>query len=309
MEALITIIVPIYNVSEYLKECLDSILGQTYKNIEIILVDDGSTDNSGQICDDYEKKDNRVVVIHKENGGVSSARNEGLLNSHGDYIGFVDPDDYVDKHIFYSLYNLLMNNNADISVCNYETFGLDNENIGKTKDGLLNQTEAMEMLIKDDEMTSYLWNKLFKAKLFSKVRFEEKCRYEDLRIMHKLFLQAKLIVTTSDVLYYYRLRRGSITNSTMLNNSKELIDALESRCIDLIDCRYYYLSCLAEMLQIRRVLLEIIVNRTDKDTFYINILEKLKKTYKKCRGKMSLEQKIKFRLFFISPDLYAKYLY
>ena len=112
---LITIVVPVYNVEKYLRKCIDSILNQTYKNLEIILVDDGSPDNCGQICDEYAKKDNRIKVIHKENGGVSQARNVGIDNSNGEFIAFVDPDDYIEKEMLYKLKNNI--ENVDLSGC------------------------------------------------------------------------------------------------------------------------------------------------------------------------------------------------
>lgn len=110
----ISVIVPVYNVEDYLEECINSILGQTYKNLEIILVDDGSTDNSSKICDIYEKKDKRIKVIHKENGGLSSARNEGLKYRTGEYISFVDSDDFIDKTMYEKLYSAIKKYDADV---------------------------------------------------------------------------------------------------------------------------------------------------------------------------------------------------
>ena len=114
---LISIIVPIYNVEDYLKRCIDSILGQTYKNLEVILVDDGSPDKCGKICEEYKLIDSRIKVIHKKNGGLSSARNNGLDIATGDFIGFVDSDDYIERNMYESLIEALNNNNADIATC------------------------------------------------------------------------------------------------------------------------------------------------------------------------------------------------
>lgn len=116
---LISIIIPVYNVERYLNKCLDSIINQTYKNLEIVLVDDGSTDRSGLICDDYAAKDNRVIVLHKENSGVSEARNIGLKHSTGEFIGFVDGDDYVDRQMYELLLERLESDNSDMAACNY----------------------------------------------------------------------------------------------------------------------------------------------------------------------------------------------
>lgn len=117
MKPVISVIVPIYNVEKYLPRCIESILNQSFKEFELILVDDGSSDNSGKICDIYAEKDERVKVIHKENGGVSSARNVGIKAVNGEYIGFVDPDDYIDREMYKNLYELCENNNCDIGIC------------------------------------------------------------------------------------------------------------------------------------------------------------------------------------------------
>ena len=117
---LVSIIVPVYNVEKYLERCLDSLINQTLKDIEIILVDDGSTDDSGNICDKYAKKDKRIKVIHKENGGLSDARNIGLSIANGRYLQFVDSDDFIHKQMIEILYNTIINNNADISICDFD---------------------------------------------------------------------------------------------------------------------------------------------------------------------------------------------
>ena len=119
MNDLISIIVPVYKAEKYLRRCVDSILAQTYQNIEVLLIDDGSPDNSGEICDEYAEKDSRVRVFHKPNGGVSSARNLGLKEAKGDYIGFVDADDYIDKTMYEVLLCNLIKENSDISICSY----------------------------------------------------------------------------------------------------------------------------------------------------------------------------------------------
>lgn len=124
---MLSIVIPIFNVEKYLSKCIESVLIQTYDDFELILVDDGSPDNCGRICDDYAKKDNRIIVIHKENGGVSSARNAGLDIAKGKYIGFVDPDDYIDKDMYYDMIMSAEKNNADIVCCNW--FVDDNGNI------------------------------------------------------------------------------------------------------------------------------------------------------------------------------------
>ena len=310
MNEKISIIVPIYNVEMYLEECINSLIHQTYSNIEIILINDGSSDSSGKICDKYKEIDNRIRVVHKENGGVSSARNAGIRLVNTKYISFVDPDDYVSEQFIEKLYNSLVDNLADIAVCNF--FTIREKNIiedRKIKNNSLNQEEALRLLVKDEIMSSYLWNKMFKKELFENLQFDIGYRYEDIRIMHKIFLKAKKIVMIEDSLYYYRIRMDSITNSTLLNNSKELIDALEERCNDLKGTIYFSDSYMTEMLQIRRILLEILIHCERKEEFYHKNMHVLKKLFKQNYKKINVLQRIKFILFFIFPQFYAKHLY
>lgn len=183
MDEKISIIVPVYNVEGYLEECINSLIHQTYLNIDIILIDDGSSDSSGEICDKYKKIDNRIQVVHKKNGGVSSARNAGLSLVNTKYISFVDPDDYVSEQFIEKLYNSLIENSADIAVCNF--FTIKGKNIFEEKeirDKNLNQEEALRLLVKDEIMSSYLWNKLFKRELFNNLQFDIGYRYEDIRM-------------------------------------------------------------------------------------------------------------------------------
>ena len=135
---LISVIVPVYNVEKYLVQCINSILNQTIKNLEIILVDDGSLDNSGKICDEFSKKDDRIVAIHKENNGLSSARNAGLEIANGNYIGFVDSDDWLDEHMYEILLKLIKENNSDISCCDFFKTADSNDTMPSCDDEVIN---------------------------------------------------------------------------------------------------------------------------------------------------------------------------
>ena len=147
---LISIIIPVYNVEKYLRKCLDSIINQTYKKLEIILIDDGSTDNSGKICEEYAKKDDRIIVIHKENAGVSSARNRGIELANGKYIGFIDSDDWIEENMYETLYQNLLQFDVDISMCNYSIIRNHKKTFHKhdLEDGILidNKKEFFELL-------------------------------------------------------------------------------------------------------------------------------------------------------------------
>ncbi|WP_322018790.1 glycosyltransferase [Clostridium butyricum] len=153
---LISIIVPIYNMQKYLRKCLDTLIKQTYDKLEIILVDDGSTDSSGVICDEYLLKDNRIKVIHKENAGVSDARNVGIAIAKGEYIGFVDPDDYIELNMYEKLLYLIKNNDCDIAICGYvieDENGNSVKNLDKEiKNIILNSEKAMKLLINNGNL-------------------------------------------------------------------------------------------------------------------------------------------------------------
>ena len=215
MKPVISIIVPIYNVEKYLPRCIESILNQSFKEFELILVDDGSSDNSGKICDIYAEKDERVKVIHKENGGVSSARNAGVKASNGEYIGFVDPDDYIDREMYKNLYELCENNNCDIGICKLgrEVDGKLLNNNKEKKMLELDKIEAMKELFKGELYRFSLCNKIYKRKCFKNVSFPEGRIHEDLSTTYKLFANSNKVIYTAYEGYIYVKRENSILTS------------------------------------------------------------------------------------------------
>lgn len=236
MSKLISIIIPVYNVEKYLERCVKSVIDQTYKNLEIILIDDGSTDNSGKLCDELAKLDDRIVVIHKPNGGIADVRNRGLKEAHGEYIGFVDSDDYIDINMFETLYNLSENNNADISIVSfYEYYNgkligvRDSENLE-----IMSKVEAIKELLIDTKIQSYTWNKLFKRELFDGIEFPLNKNFEDIAILLLIFEKAEKIALLEKPLYYYLRRDDSIIGK---RSSKTYIDHLE-----VIYDKYMYLK-------------------------------------------------------------------
>jgi exopolysaccharide biosynthesis predicted pyruvyltransferase EpsI len=193
---------------------LDSILEQSYKDIEILLVDDGSTDDSGHICDDYASKNDNIRVIHKENGGLSSARNAALDVASGDYIGFVDSDDYIHPKMFEKLLLACESNDADISTCCHYVEKGDSlliEGVIDDNVHIYGSEEALELLIRDEVMKSYAWDKLYKAELFEGVRYPNGRNYEDVATTYLLFDRAGRICYIPEYLYYYQMREGSIS--------------------------------------------------------------------------------------------------
>lgn len=221
----ISIVVPIYNVEKYLRKCIDSILNQTYHNLEIILVNDGSTDSSGDICNEYKNKDERIVVIHQENKGMSSARNAGIEIATGQYIGFVDSDDYIEKDMYERLFQNIIDYNADIAICGF-VFEENNKIVSKNFTNnveVFDKATALEELLKDRKIHSYVWNKLFKRELWNDAKFKLGVAFEDIDIMYKLFKKANKIIYINSLEYYYVQRSTSIMH---VHNSKFIFDRI-----------------------------------------------------------------------------------
>ena len=205
----VSIIVPVYNVEKYLENCIQSILNQTFKNFELILVDDGSTDNSGKICDIYEKKDSRIKVIHKDNGGLSSARNAGIDIAGSKYIGFVDSDDSIHPKMYEVLYNLIEKYKSDISCCNYKyTYDISNQNheeLNLNEVIEMSNIESIEKLYDKDLGVKLVvaWNKLYHKRLFDNIRYKVGRLHEDEFMAHRILYNSKKITYVDNELYYY----------------------------------------------------------------------------------------------------------
>ena len=212
----ISVIVPIYNVEKYLKRCIDSILNSTYNNLEIILVDDGSTDSCPKICDEYKKIDTRIKVIHKTNGGLSDARNKGLDIATGDFISFIDSDDYINSNMLSYLAKPLIENECDISVCDFEIFygdSLENEmQYSDINDYNFYSSKEVLRLLLDGKKShgDYAWNKLYKKYLFKEVRYPIGKKMEDIGTTYKLYYYSNKIAISNKKLYYYFQRKDSI---------------------------------------------------------------------------------------------------
>lgn len=228
----ISVIVPVYNVEKYLHRCVDSIINQTYKDIEIILVDDGSTDRGGEICDNYAKLDNRIKVIHKKNGGLSDARNIGIENSTGEYISFVDSDDYIHYDMIKRLYINIKECKANISICGYletyENIDVINENeliINNIK--YFNNIEALNLLYDKKMGVNFVvsWGKLYEKNLFENILFPKAKLHEDQFTTYKLFFESKKIVYDSSKLYFYFQRNDSIMNKQFNIKRMDIFDA------------------------------------------------------------------------------------
>ena len=233
----VSIIVPIYNQEAFLYKCLKSIQDQTYKNIEVLLIDDGSTDNSGKICDLFSEQDDRFIVFHINNSGVAAARNIGLDNANGDLIGFVDPDDWIHSKMYEVLTNLYHRFLADIIQCGRIEVFDDNSTVTFNSNfdiKVCDREEALSLLTMNDQIKSHLWSSIYKKSLFNNLRFEVNRVYEDVWILHQLFGRANTFVFSNNKLYYYRQHPHSIVRSLSLKNQIDYCYALK--------CRYEYLK-------------------------------------------------------------------
>ncbi len=225
---MISVIVPVFNTEPYIHQCLDSILNQTYRDLEIILIDDGSSDKCGEICDEYGKRDNRIRVFHTTNNGVSAARNLGLHEAKGAYIGFVDSDDWIDLNMYKVLLESLEESGADISICGVYWNNKRGTSYNVHNQKIYNGTETLIALI-DQKINSYVWNKLYSKEVFSNVFFPIKKNYEDAAIMHLVFSHAKRVVVNSIPMYHYRRTIGSIVHVYTAKNLIDYADAHLSR--------------------------------------------------------------------------------
>lgn len=229
MQPLISVIVPIYKVENYLSRCIESIVNQTYKNLEIILVDDGSPDGCHIMCDNYAKKDNRIKVVHKQNGGLSDARNAGMAVASGDYVSFIDSDDYISLDFLKILYDTMRSTNSDIVDCEVVKFYEDGHFEEYEDDaGFISYgtQEALSALIAENTFRQHVWNKLYKADLVLDIPYEVGKLNEDEFWTYQIFGRAKKITKINKIMYYYFQREDSIMGNSY--NIRRL-DALEGK--------------------------------------------------------------------------------
>lgn len=209
----ISVIIPVYNVAAYLPRCLDSVVGQTYGNLEIILVDDGSTDGGGAICDSYAAEDGRITVIHQKNQGLSAARNTGLQYAAGEFVGFVDSDDWIEPDFYETLLKVQGKNGADIAQVSYREVWEKTSCVRHVKSGCYTRREAL-ILLEQGGLYGYVVTQLYKRQIWDDVRFPaDRLPCEDARTMYKLFLRAERIACEDEPKYCYRRRGDSITGS------------------------------------------------------------------------------------------------
>lgn len=285
---IISVIVPVFNVEQYLDRCVESIVRQTYKEIEIILIDDGSSDRSGEMCDLWKKKDSRITVIHKANGGLSDARNAGIEKAKGNYIVFVDSDDWIHRQYLEILYSGIKEYNADIAACKYIKTSQFKVDAAIQNDVLYKEFspyEALQSLLNQTVFEVVVWNKLYRAGLLQDECFITDKYHEDEFFTYRIIDKAKKLIFTSAELYYYFQREGSI----MSTNSIKHLDALDAfyERILFLEKKYPELYRTAKLKYCKAcVYYYIFKNKYDKKTRSV-----YKKRIKDGRGSISFSIK------------------
>ena len=224
----VTVVVPVYNVEKYLHKCAESILNQSFQDFELILVDDGSTDKSGDICDRFAEKDSRVRVIHQENGGLGAARNTGTREARGEWLLYVDSDDSIESVTIHSALRTAEANNADIVVFGFQSVDEDGHAVERFVDDIP-KGSAFSLRTKPEMLLGapVAWNKLYRLSLFDDIEYPGRAWYEDIRTTPKLQAEAKRIVYMEDLLYNYLMREGSITKNINVERNVEILEAFE----------------------------------------------------------------------------------
>lgn len=313
---MISIIVPIYNKEKYLNKCLDSIVNQTYKDLEIILVDDGSTDNSPAICDEYQKNDERIIVIHKPNGGLSSARNTGLNNAHGDYITFIDSDDYIELDTFEAVVKAI-NDTVDVVLIREKMVDLDGNIIrieGNTPTNKLyykDQKFLADLIIK--KQLTGCCDKIFKKEILESIKFEENRHHgEDLLFNVEALRNIKTVAYVDSIKYSYVSNMDSITHSSFNSHStdniyfKDKVESIVKECFP-----EYYLVSARRCFVARQTILRLLYDGKlikKEHALYTDIMNYMKDKYKLVKKNLSKKEKIEYLIYTKFRILYPAFL-
>ena len=311
---LISVIIPVYNVEKYLHRCLDSVIAQTYQNLEIICVDDGSIDESGRICDQYAVRDARIKVIHQENQGLSAARNRGLDAAEGEYIAFVDSDDYILEDMYKKMLDKLLNYSVDLCVCQWQYEFSDGRQVVKKKNidptiyGCKTSLEFARFLYRgnyENGVVVAAWNKLYRRALLDKIRFEGRI-HEDEAFCGRIMAKNISVYVMEEQFYVYAQNGDSLTNKPFSANKFFFLDVLAERRelfksdafirqeTELLYCNMYIEYCL----------------RARKDGVEVSHPERYRQIFRKMfsslrrEGKANIKFRLRMMLFSFSPSLY-----
>lgn len=305
---IISVIVPIFNTEKYLNKCIDSICNQTYQDLEIILVDDGSTDDSGKICDEYASKDKRIKVIHKSNGGLSDARNKGLDIANGEFVAFVDGDDYIHPDMYAILLQVMNDYQSDIVCCDYRKV-LEDEKIAEDcsigKCTSYTGEEVIRQIWDDNVKTVVQWNKLYKTEIFSDIRYPIGRYHEDTFVIHHILQKCKIYTVVEQKLYYYVQHSDSIMSNFKIKRVEDAIDAYKER-IELFEKIGCQEGILVTKKQIVNELMYIIDMQLRSNN--INAAKQVQRIYRRYFFNyfyMFLNKK--YLYLFVHYKLYARY--
>lgn len=311
---MISVIVPVYKVEAYLEICLKSIVEQTYENLEIILIDDGSPDQCPQICEAYAKRDKRICVIHQENQGLAVARNTGLQHITGEYVLFVDSDDFLDKEFCTRVISVIEKEKCDIVIGKVVTVD-EQDNYIKSeceytinKFEILDNFQAMKEIVSEKRVTGYSWGKLYKRELLADITYPKGKLYEDRFTIYKYFAKAKKVCFCPDAIAYYRMRKDSITHSLNLGRYYDLLEA-EKEVLQFCIKQYPELVEMEEAYYFGRFVHIWITFFDSKNKNEIkNLVKMMKKVYKEYGRKKNIKimHKISYKMIFFMPSFYRK---
>lgn len=307
----ISVIIPIYNAALYLEKCLESVTMQTYSKLQIILIDDGSTDGSSKICDKWLKKDSRIIVKHTKNRGVSSARNTGLSLVRGEFVSMIDADDILDNNLYKELINSININKSDLSVCNFYWYSekeTKKNNIKNVK-SKMDKKGFLKAISHKDGCGGYLWNKLYRKTIIGDLKFQTNVNImEDLLFNFELSNKIHFISYVDKPLYYYRQWEGSVLKQSTIQNDKLLLDSL-SLIIDVLDAQKIISSNLYKLRYIFEAKKIVTLKKSDRhnEIIYNNYRKYLKLNV--FLNILNTKWKIKVILILLFPTVYCKLRY
>ena len=310
---MISVLVPVYNVEKYIRECLDSILAQTYSDFELILVDDGSTDDSGRICDEYGMKDDRIRVFHKENGGPSSARNMCLDKAKGEYLCFVDSDDIIRKDYLEKLMGAIKADESDLAVCDMDEEGLSDE---PSKENISTgiSKETFRNWLYDDRTKQYVllivpWGKIYAKELFEDIRYPLGKLHEDEYVVGPILERCSAVSFVPEKLYYYRQNDSGVTSSANSMNLKHLdvVEALTRRIEMALregDSSFALATLKNALYKCAGFYRE--AKRLDAEEMKKASMARYKETYAEYGKMLSFKQRLKYSLFPVCPSAFIR---
>lgn len=314
MEIELSIVIPVYNIERYIEKCIQSVIEQDYDAYELLLIDDGSTDSSGEICDRYAASNSKIKVFHKENGGLSSARNYGLERAKGLYISFLDGDDYIDDMIFSKTMKRLKEDRSDIAVFSVvcvDEDGVETPYHSIVRDECIDSQTAFELMYTKSYFGEEAWNKVYKKDLFDGIQYPVGRKHEDTFTTYKLMERAIKISLVSGVNYYYLQRADSIMGQLRVSYTIDKIDSIDES-LNFLRQKYpsIYKAAIYNLLSAGTKNLNLIVNEnTDCSKVYLSRLTRLFRKHVGniiCNANISIKLKVVLLITALSPKLYVK---